>query len=143
MAIKPLQSQVIDLNKKIEGMAKHVKLEAGDAVAISLIEMETNAKLRSPVDTGRLRASNRALFNKQKLSGLLFNNTRYAAYQNFGTGKLVNIHQGWEATAAMFKGASEAKVSIKGNNFFSNAYDNGVKKLVIRLKKIIANATIK
>lgn len=143
MASKSLQSQVIDLNKSIEGMAANVKLEAGDAVAETLLLMETDAKMFSPVDTGRLRAGNRGLFDKQKLSGVLFNNVTYAPFQNFGTGSGVKINPGWEATAALFKGSSEATFSIKGTSFFSNAYDKGIKKLVDKLKKIVKNATIK
>ena len=143
MPPKPLKSQVIDLNKKIEGMAAHVKMSAGDAVAETLLMMESDAKMMSPVDTGRLRAANRGLFDKQKLSGVLFNNVSYAPFQNFGTGGQVKINPGWEATAALFKGASEARFSIKGNNFFSNAYDKGIKKLVEKLKKIVDNATFK
>lgn len=124
-------------------MAAHVKMEAGDAVAETLLMMESDAKMMSPVDTGRLRAGNRGLFDKQKLSGVLFNNVSYAPFQNFGTGGQVKINPGWEATAALFKGASEARFSIKGNNFFSNAYDKGIKKLVEKLKKIVDNATFK
>jgi len=142
MQSKPLSVQITDLTAELIGMSAEVKKEAGDAVAALMLGMESDAKMGSPVLSGRLRAGNKGLFDKEKLSGLLYNNVNYAAYQNFGTGALVSINKGWEAIASTFKGAGVVDLDMPGNNFFSNAYDRGAKELIERLTEIVENAKL-
>lgn len=142
MQSKPISVQMTDLTEELMGMSAEVKKEAGNAIAEAMLLMETSAKTNSPHQYGNLRAANRGLFDKEKMSGLLINDVNYAAYQNFGTGAMVKINQGWEAIASTFKGAGVVDLDMPGNNFFSNAYDRGAKELIETLTKIVENAKL-
>lgn len=142
MATKSLQAQVADLSKSFIGMAADVRNKAADSIAENMLLAESNAKALTPVDTGRLRANNRGIFDKRKLAGVLFNNVVYAPFINFGTGSGVDVLKGWEQTAMQFKGEGKPFYDIRGNNFFSKAADTAAKNIVDELTTIVKNAKL-
>lgn len=139
---KPIDAQIDDLTAELMGMSSDIRKKAADAIADAMLLMESDAKINSPTLSSTLRSGNRGLFDREKLSGLLFNNVNYVAYQNFGTGTEVKINKGWEAIAETFKGAGILDINMAGNNFFSNAYDKGVKELIETLTEIVENAKL-
>lgn len=86
------------------------------------------AKLLSPVNKeigvgGQLRRSNS--YTKAKVpqnTAIVFNNAPYAAYQNFGTGGLVDIPKGFEEIAAQFRGKGVKQVNIPATGFLTTPY---------------------
>jgi HK97 gp10 family phage protein len=61
--------------------------EARKAVAITALNIEREAKHRSPVDTGRLRASIRHQIDPNGLEGQVLTDVDYAPYMEFGTSR--------------------------------------------------------
>lgn len=57
--------------------------ELNKAIRRSLIVIERDSKIGTPVDTGRLRASHRSVFTQ--LKGVLSTNTNYDVYVHDGT----------------------------------------------------------
>jgi len=57
-------------------------------VAMSALNVQTNAKGRCPVDTGRLRSSIRAVFVDGGLGASVETNVKYAPFVEYGTGRL-------------------------------------------------------
>ena len=74
--------------------------------------MATSAKGKSPVDTGRLRAS--IYLKKQEfMSYQLIADTNYAAYVEFGTGKgFMPNGEPWDSIASKFKGKGIKQVNL-------------------------------
>ena len=77
----------------------------------------TNAKQKAPVNYGQLRqsiGSTKATIQTNR--SLIFANTPYAAYVEFGTGGKVSIPKGFEQLAGQFKG--------RGGGSFDSFLDN-------------------
>jgi phage gpG-like protein len=94
------------------------------AITNSTAEKITNsARLRSPVDLGQLRQSigNTEATVKQNTS-FVFANAPYAAFQNFGTGGLIDIPKGFEELALQFKGKGIRQINIPATGFLTTPY---------------------
>ena len=82
---------------KIEGLGQllaacakadtEVQTRAARALLASALRIETEAKQRCPVDTGRLRSSIRSDVDETKLEGQVWTNVKYAPFVEFGTSK--------------------------------------------------------
>lgn len=59
----------------------------GDALAITLTRIETDAKQNTPVKTGQLKATQGHELNRKKLVGEYFATKEYAPFVEFGTVK--------------------------------------------------------
>lgn len=62
-----------------------IRQQAGDTVAETLLLIETDAKLLSPVDTGLNRAEIHSNLAPNRLSGTVEAGTSYAVFLEFGT----------------------------------------------------------
>lgn len=94
------------------------------AITNTTAEKITNqARLRSPVDLGQLRQSigNTEATVKQNTS-FVFANAPYAAFQNFGTGGLIDIPKGFEELALQFKGKGIRQINIPATGFLTTPY---------------------
>jgi len=121
------------LDKKVEAVTKGVDAEMDKSV------MEINAKQiqYTPVDTGRLRGGNTVDISKP-LDKKLANEVEYGPYIEFGTGGLVTVPQGLEEIAMLAKGSGVRKVNMRAQPFFFRAFFEEVPKMLMRIKKIIA-----
>lgn len=63
--------------------------------------VEREAKIRSPVDTGRLRASITPSVTQNPLQGIIGSNVFYAPYQELGTGRFAGRSRHWPPAAAL------------------------------------------
>ena len=93
---------------------------------LSAQEIEGVAKRLSPIDDGTLRQSIKTE-KEYKLSYKVTAYAKYSAFQEFGTGGLVNIPDGWERMAAKFKGKGVKQVNIKPHPFMYPAFKIGSK----------------
>lgn len=75
------------LLSKFKALVPKVADGTRKAVRITLLQVETDAKLNCPVDTGRLRSSIHAEEAPNGLSGSVGTNVTYAPAIEFGTGK--------------------------------------------------------
>jgi len=78
------------LNKKLAQLQAKSDGKLKEVLTKSVIEVERKAKLKSPVDTGRLRASITHEVSKLRSQhiGRVGTNVEYAPYQEFGTVKI-------------------------------------------------------
>jgi hypothetical protein len=121
------------LDKKVEAVSKGVDDEMDKSV------MEINAKQiqYTPVDTGRLKGGNFADVSKP-LFKTLINEVEYGPYIEFGTGGLVTVPRGLEEIAMLAKGSGVRKVNMRAQPFFFRAFFEEVPKMLMRIKKVIA-----
>ena len=114
------------------------KLQDGVNREMDAAVMEINAKqiAATPVDKGILRAGNRYDITKP-LTKVIFNRVEYAPYQEFGTGGLVNVPQGLEAEAEIFRGAGKRQVNMSPQPFFYRPYFEEIPKLLKAVENIL------
>jgi hypothetical protein len=111
--LEGLQETLNRLQKIGDETAKAVD----DEIAAGVRDMERSAKRLCPVDTGRLRASISASRNAF-LNWELVAQADYAAYVEFGTGRLVDIPAGLEDYAIQFKGKGLRQVNLPARPYF-------------------------
>ena len=129
-----LQETLTKLSKEVNDRSKKIDDELGASVEL----MARSAKRMAPVDTGRLRASispSRVAF----LSWEIVAQTNYAAYVEFGTGRLVDVPKGLEAYAMQFKGKGKRQVNIPARPYLYPSVMAYKVKLSQRITEIIRN----
>jgi len=90
MAKQPIGARIDkdDLDKLIANLSRiggAVGEKVKDEIVLTAIEIETEAKMKCPVDTGRLRSSIVAMTDRDKMAALVGTNVEYAAYVELGT----------------------------------------------------------
>lgn len=130
----------------MEGLKKAIKnkenalIQGVDTeIGASITEINAEQKRRVPVDNGFLRSS----LHPAKLAPLNWTivsegpGSRYAPYQEFGTGGLVNIPQGLEAEAAKFKGRGIRQINMRAQPFFYGPFFTEKPKLIKRIVDLL------
>lgn len=75
------------ISNRFAEIAARLPKATGEIVKKTLLDIETQAKLRVPVDTGALRNSIQTEMETDT-SGVVFTNQEYAAYVEYGTSKM-------------------------------------------------------
>jgi HK97 gp10 family phage protein len=134
-----IKVSVVGTDKLLASLQKaEKKLQDGVNREMDAAVMEINAKqiAAAPVDKGILRAGNRYDITRP-LNKVLYNKIEYAPYQEFGTGGLVNIPQGLEAEAEIFRGAGIREVNMRAQPFFFRPYFEEIPKLLKAVENIL------
>jgi len=118
----------------IKMYGKDAEKEIGNVTKINAQEIEGNAKRFAPIDDSFLRNSIRSEQQENKLSYKITAYMPYSAFQEFGTGALVNIQEGWGAMASLFKGKGIKQVNIKPHPFMYPAFVIGRKQYAKDIK---------
>jgi hypothetical protein len=117
-----------------------------DAVSMTVIDIVRDAKQRlqtglqkepKHIRTGRLWSSimRKKEYERDQFEGVVGTDVEYAPYIEFGTGDLVEIPEGSEAVAALYKGKGIRKVNIKAVSFLNYAALKNAKKFIEYLEK--------
>ncbi|MEK6479608.1 HK97-gp10 family putative phage morphogenesis protein [Catalinimonas sp. 4WD22] len=78
-----------DFSRKIDKANSHVKEQVKKEFQMATLEVETKAKQRVPVDTGRLRSSIQSDFsNIGKFLTRVFTNVEYSKWIEFGSSRM-------------------------------------------------------
>lgn len=117
---------MIKFNLEIEGVNKLLKdferigkeaVKVADSVTkATAADIAADAARLAPKDTGKLAQS----ISSQKIGHLsyrIFSDSKYAPYQEFGTGGLVSVPKGLEALAIQFKGKGKRKINMAAQPF--------------------------
>lgn len=131
--LEGLQGVLNNLKKEGGKIAKELDQE----LSAGARDIEKSAKRLVPVDTGRLRNSISAS-RVEFLSWEVVAQTNYAAYIEFGTGRLVDVPAGLEAYAIQFKGRGIKEVNLPARPFLFNsvfAYIPKIQKEIIEILK--------
>lgn len=125
---KELTAKLISISKRGEDMVK-------DEIEAAGREIELKAKSLAPVDLGTLRRSINYSSNNSGFGALISVNVKYGAYQEFGTGGLVNVPPEMREIAEYYKGKGFKQVNLRPQPFLYPAFVEGRKQLIEQLKK--------
>jgi len=129
-----LTSKLIALGREGEQMVKDEIEGAGR-------QIELKAKQLAPVDLGKLRQSINYSKTSNGLGAMVSVNVSYAAYQEFGTGGLVNIPTELRELAEFYKGKGIKKINLRPQPYLYPAFVEGRKQLIEQLKKGLIKLT--
>lgn len=114
--------------------AENLKSKIKTDVEIVGRKAELRAKQYAPVDLGKLRQNIFYEATNKGFGARLTANVEYAAFQEFGTGGLVDIPKGFENVAKQFH-TGNGKMSMKAQPYLIPAAKEGFQDLLKRLKK--------
>lgn len=126
------------LQKKLDALPKKLTTEVGGEIEAGARNIERNAKIQVPVDTGRLKNAISA-YKAGPITWEVVAQTNYAAYVEFGTGTAVRVPSGLEDYAMQFKGSNRAFANLPARPFLFNNYLRERPEIIKRLKAIIGN----
>ena len=101
-------SGIKELEGKLNKLSTALKVDIGDEINASALNIENQAKRLAPVNLGQLRNSI-GLTKDGELTYSVAANASYAAYVEFGTGPQVNVPADFKSYAQQFKGKSGGK----------------------------------
>jgi hypothetical protein len=122
--------------KELAGLYRE---EVEDFLHEAIQNTETDATIAAPVDDGFLR--NSAYSEIEGLEGVVGFKAKYAPYQEFGTGGLVDIPEGMSDYASTFLGNGIKQINIRPQPFLYPAWKNNTIKFLDNLKKMLNNGT--
>ena len=112
--IEKIKQAIAEANKKVtDGLNMEL-----DAFSVNVNRKQVT---NCPVDTGVLRGA-LTFDNSTPLDKKIFTFNKYAPYQEFGTGGLVEVPAGLEEIAVAFKGKGVRKVNMPAQPFFFRAF---------------------
>jgi HK97 gp10 family phage protein len=97
-----------ELEGKLNNLSTALKVDVGDEINASALNIENHAKRLAPVNLGQLRGSI-AHSKDSELTYSVAANASYSAYVEFGTGPQVNVPADFKSFAQQFKGKSGGK----------------------------------
>lgn len=124
------------LLKKLKDAGSKLPEKIGVVVQANANEMAQTARRLAPIDKGKLRQSIR----KTKVNDLEAKVTagvKYAAYQEFGTGGLVDVPPELEDIAIKFKGRGIRRIDMRPQPFMYPALTLQRPKLLEDLEKLL------
>lgn len=83
-AVRIAQGEIKSILDKLDKMGNDVTNRVADEIEVTALEIETDAKKRCPVDTGRLRSSITTYFNRDRLAAVVGTNVEYAIQVEYG-----------------------------------------------------------
>lgn len=107
----------------------------------SALAVEKNAKLKAPVDMGRLRSDIQKKVTKSDhnrvLNAEVFNTVKYAPFVEFGTGSLVEVPAEQEEYALQFKGKTGRVRNYRARPYLFPAFEQERPILIQKLTEIL------
>ncbi len=88
------------LLENVHTLDEKIKDAVFDEITLTALEIESDAKTLCPVVTGRLRASIKAIWDREKFAALVGTNVEYASDVEFGS------NNEWQGTFKAKKGGS-------------------------------------
>jgi HK97 gp10 family phage protein len=141
--IKISQSDLSQLNKKLNNLRAFDKKTLSNELGRSAMDIVRMAKQNAPVDKGTLKQSIKS--ERKGKTVEVIAGANYAPYVEFGTGGMVDLNDMLQlgippSYAAQFKGRGIKEVNLPARPFFYNAARIGLKNLLVRLKGELNNA---
>jgi hypothetical protein len=107
----------------------------------SALAIEKNAKLKVPVDVGRLRSDIQKRVTKtdhnRVVNAEVFNTVKYAPFVEFGTGSLVEVPAEQQEYASQFKGKTGRVRNYRARPYLFPAFEQERPILIQKLTEIL------
>tara|TARA_Y100001972_G_scaffold124315_2_gene173201 strand:- start:161 stop:592 length:432 start_codon:yes stop_codon:yes gene_type:complete len=135
------QMQFNRVMRNVESMTPSMKKKAEFLINASALKIESDAKSRVPVDTGRLRSS----LKTEKFGGIgrrVFTNVEYAPYVEFGTKSRVETTISgvdYSDVAIQFKKSTGGSGGVGARPYLFPAFEAEKPKLIKNLKRLMKN----
>jgi hypothetical protein len=141
--------EIVGVNELLAGFKKY-KLESDRAISLAVrdtamaVEKDAKERLRSGLQQNpkhvrhsRLLTSVRRMkqHEQDQFEAVVGTDVEYAPYIEFGTGDFVEIPEGAEEVAAIYKGKGIRKVNIRAVSFLNYAAVKNGKKFIESLTK--------
>lgn len=137
MGVKVNQQDLAILNNKLKQLKKFSRQELSNEIGKAASDIVRRSTKRVPVDKGDLKQS--VYMAKQGNTAEVGYNKKYAPYQEFGTGRYIDIKDaqalGFSASEikSLFKGKGVRQVNIQPQPFFFPSVREALKALMGRL----------
>lgn len=132
--------------KKLKALGDGIEKKVDAVTGANARELEATAKQYAPVDLGKLRQSIKTFKIADMEYKVLANATGlapYAAYQEFGTGGLVNVPAELQDIAIKFKGRGVKKIDMRPQPFMYPALIRQRKIYLEDLEQLLKSETSK
>ena len=130
------------LLKKFKDIGKEAEHIADVETKDSANEIEKNAKLLVPADTGRLRGSI-TIQKIQDAAYRIYTSVKYAPYVEFGTGRLTEVPNELQSLASKFRGKGIREVNLPARPFMYPSFIKEKPLYIKKLEKALKNLTKK
>ena len=125
---------------KLDTMKVKVREEVKAVVNEAALNIQRKAKRRTPVDTGRLRASIHVKHFNNGLASEVGSDVEYAPYVEFGTGGFVEVPQGAQDYANQFRGKHPANPGQHAQPYLYPAWEDEKPDFEAKLAAILGKA---
>jgi len=95
--------------KQIEKKSTQYKGNLSRVVFKGALDIESDAKSRSPVNEGRLRSGIVSKLDRKNISADVVSTADYSAFMEFGTKTKVSVPAGYDKLASQFRGSKQGK----------------------------------
>ena len=124
--------------RELNKVKSDITREIERTTSASLLRIQSDAKRKAPVDTGRLRA---AIHHRQSgTDGEVSTNVKYAPYIEFGTGTLVSVPDELKELANEFRGRGLRQVNLPARPFLYPALVKERPNYIRNLKSVLGKA---
>lgn len=130
-----------ELANKLTALGNQGEQMVKDEIEGAGREIELKAKQLAPVDLGTLRQRINYAQTNAGFGASISANASYSAYEEFGTGGLVNVPEEMRELAEYYKGKGVRQINLMPQPFLYPAFVEGRKNLIEQLKKGLIKLT--
>jgi len=134
--LKGIEQFKRELNKVKSDITREIER----TTSASLLRIQSDAKRKAAVDTGRLRA---AIHHRQQETDgevAVYDSVKYAPYIEFGTGNMVSVPDELKEIAMEFKGRGVRQVNLPARPFLYPAFVKERPVYIRNLKGVLGKA---
>ena len=134
--LKGIEQFKRELNK----VKSNITREIERTTSASLLRIQSDAKRKAAVDTGRLRA---AIHHRQQGTDgevAVYDSVHYAPYIEFGTGNLVSVPDELKEIAMEFKGRGVGQVNLPARPFLYPAFVKEQPVYIRNIKNVLGRS---
>lgn len=139
--VKINQQDMKLLASKIEQLKKVSKEDLAKNIAHTAVSISNEAAQEAPVAAFMGGTLKQNIGSEAKgTKAIIYAKTKYAAYQEFGTGRFVDVSEATKLgipaseIKRLYKGKGKRKVNIQPQPYFFPAVRKGLKKLLTRIE---------
>jgi hypothetical protein len=133
-------AQIANVISQINAASVEKQAAIKQEIVDTTYAIEGAAKRNAPVASkfgGLLRAEIHSQIRSDDLGGRVWVNVPYGPFQEFGTGTMVSIPEGWEAFAAQFRGKGIRQINMPARLYMFRAWEIQVPIFLANIKRIL------